>query len=350
MSDAVLSVSFAGPHVSVQDAGRPGLMRFGVPLSGPMDRVSFKAANVALGNAPEAPGIEVSMGGLSLECKSGEVTFAVAGGGFIVDHAGSKRSSWCIATLRAGDRLTVRPGHWGSWTYLTFAGQLDCRSWHGSAATHAMSGFGGGKVVSGDVLVIRDVMRRDDRDGEIPCPVSCRPRSEVHVTLGPQERFFDDIALSGFSSGPWQMTDAWDRMGVRLAGPRIAPIAALDMPSEPIIRGSIQVAGDGVATVLLADHQTTGGYPKIATVLDCDLDAFVQLRPRDRVRFKVVAAAEATGLARLAALSQGRFFEAIAKPRGTLAQRLMSENLIGGVVDATAPGEVDRNDRSEETP
>lgn len=321
MSEAVLSVRFAGPHVSVQDGGRPGLMRYGVPRSGAMDRQSFAAANIALGNPVGAPGIEIWMGGLVLECLSGTVSFAVAGGGFIVEHADEKRGSWTVATLRAGEKLAVRPGPWGSWCYLTFAGQLQSPQWLGSASTHAMSGFGGGRLSTGARLTVADAVRREAREGDIPCPVSARPRPELRVTLGPQQRFFATESLSAFLSGNWSMTDAWDRMGVRLAGPAIAPDAALDMPSEPILRGSVQVAGDGVATVLLADHQTTGGYPKIATVLDCDLDAFVQLRPRDVVAFRPVSPGEAISLSRTMALSAARYFESISRLRGPLAPR-----------------------------
>ena len=298
MSEAVLAVSFAGPHVSVQDGGRPGLMRYGVPRSGPMDRRSFVAANLALGNPAGAPGIEVSMGGLILQCLSGAVGFAVAGGGFIVEHAGDRRGSWSVATLRAGEALTIRPGPWGSWCYLAFAGRLQVPQWLGSASTHAISGLGGGRLTHGTQLVIADAARR--AECRIPCPVTARPRHELRVTPGPQQRFFSARTISDFLSGAWRMTDAWDRMGVRLAGPLIAPQAALDMPSGPVVRGSVQVAGDGVATVLLADHQTTGGYPRIATVLDCDLDGFVQLRPRDRVSFRPVSAEQAISLARTA--------------------------------------------------
>lgn len=338
MSDATLSVVFAGPHVSVQDGGRPGLMRFGVPCSGPMDRLSFAAANLALGNDAHAPGIEVSMAGLVLECVSGEVSYAVAGGGFIVDHAGARRSSWNIATLRAGERLAIRPGHWGSWCYLALAGNLLAGEWLGSVSTHALSGFGGGRLASGQRLRIAGAARREEREGELPCPVSARPRKELRVTLGPQQRFFAPDTIAAFLQGPWRTTDAWDRMGVRLSGPLIAPRANLDMPSEPIVRGAVQVAGDGVATVLLADHQTTGGYPKIATVLDCDLDAFVQLRPRDPVAFRAVSAAEATGIARTAALAVAAYHQTVSRPRGSFLQRLMTENLIGGVADASAAG------------
>ncbi|OWJ79408.1 5-oxoprolinase subunit C family protein [Haematobacter genomosp. 1] len=299
MTEALLSVISAGPHVSVQDGGRPGLMRFGVPQSGPMDRMAFAAANIALGNPPDAPGIEVSLGGLTLECLSGEVGFAVAGGGFRIDHAGRRRSSWTVATLRAGEVLVMRPGQWGSWCYLALAGNLLTPIWLGSHATHALSGFGGGRLPAGQRLEIAEA--RGATAGDIPCPVFARPRRCVHVTLGPQDRFFSAGALETFLSISWRMTDAWDRMGVRLSGPAIAPSAALDMPSEPITRGAVQVAGDGVPTVLLADHQTTGGYPKIATVLDCDLDAFVQLRPHDEVKFQYVAPEQAVLRARAAA-------------------------------------------------
>lgn len=315
MSEAMLSVTFAGPHVSIQDAGRPGYMRYGVPASGPMDRIAFAAANIALGNPADAPGIEISLGGLILQCLSGTVSFAVAGGGFIVDHAGQKRGSWTVATLRAGERLAIRPGHWGSWCYLALAGGLEVPRWLGSAATHALSNLGGGRLAAGAQMRIAGAEVRDRREGAIPCPIAARPRRHVHVTLGPQDRFFSAETAATFLSAPWRMTDAWDRMGVRLRGPAIAPEAALDMPSEPIVRGSVQVAGDGVATVLLADHQTTGGYPKIATVLDCDLDSFVQLRPGNRVAFRRVGPEEAVALARGMARSAARYREALARPR-----------------------------------
>ena len=312
MSGTVLSVGFAGPHVSIQDGGRHGFMRFGVPASGPMDRASFAAANVALGNPAGHPAIEVSMGGLALQCVSGAVTFAIAGGGFVVEHGERRAGSWTVATLRAGERLAIRPGHWGSWTYLGFAGTLAASEWLGSASTHALSGLGGGRLATGQQLTVADAETRAGREGAIPCPVTARPSHELHVVPGPQDRFFATETMAAFLAGPYSLTDAYDRMGVRLQGPALPPHAPLDMPSEPIVRGSVQVAGDGVATVLLADHQTTGGYPKIATVIDTDLDAFVQLRPRDMVAFRAVTPARAVELARMRAASGARYLAAVA--------------------------------------
>lgn len=310
VTEAVLSIDWAGPLVTVQDGGRPGLMRYGVPRSGPMDRRAFAAANLALGNTRDAPAVEISLGGLTLTCLSGTVGFAVAGGGFILDHAGTRRGSWSMATLRQGERLTIRRGPWGSWCYLALAGAVQVPHWLGSSATHAQSGMGGGKLTAGQVLTVGQSDRQLN-DGPIPCPIAARPRPLARVTIGPQDRCFSAEALETFLAGPWRMTEAWDRMGVRLAGPSIAPDVTLDMPSEPVLRGSVQVAGDGVASLLLADHQTTGGYPKIATVLDCDLDAVMQLRPRDRLQFRAVRPDEAIALARSTAAADQSYFRAL---------------------------------------
>ncbi len=114
MTQASLSVNFAGPHVTIQDQGRPGLMRYGVPASGPMDRQSFALANAALGNPTGHPGIEISLGGLSLHCLTGAITLALTGGGFIAETPGRKFGAWNALTLRAGDTLTIHPGPWGS--------------------------------------------------------------------------------------------------------------------------------------------------------------------------------------------------------------------------------------------
>ena len=288
MGSAGFIVTQVGPHVSIQDSGRPGLMRFGVPVSGPMDRTAFTIANAALGNATVPPGIEISMGGLQLDCVEGSVTIALAGGGFQAEIDGSSFGSWAVSTVSAGSRLVVKPGPWGSWTYLVFAGNLQAKRWLGSAATHSQSGFGGGRLALGQRLVVENAEVRPDRCGAIPCPVFARPRASLRIVLGPQDRFFAADTMGALLWRPYSLTDAYDRMGVRLAGPSLPPVGKLDMPSEAIVRGSIQVAGDGHPTVLLADHQTTGGYPKIATVIADDVDGFVQLRSRHQVVFESI--------------------------------------------------------------
>jgi len=309
MARASFVVAQVGPLVTIQDRGRPGLMRFGVPASGPMDRAAYEIAQAALGERGPGPALEVSVGGVALECVEGAVTIAVAGGGFTAALDRLTFGSWFVVTIRAGARLSIRPGPWGSWTYLAFAGRLTATEWLGAAATHLTSGLGGGRLAAGQRLEIEDADVREARTGLIACPVWARPRDEVKIVLGPQERFFPTQALEALVAEPFRLTDSYDRMGVRLSGPSLAPSAKLDMPSEPIARGSIQVAGDGVATVLLSDHQTTGGYPKIATVVSDQLDGFAQLRPRQKVRFTAVPAAAATAALRTRATIRERFLE-----------------------------------------
>ena len=298
MTTAKLSIVHAGPQVSLQDQGRLGLLRYGVPASGPMDRFAFSIANLALGNPQNSTSVEISRGGLAVQCQNGPVTFAVAGGDFQVFIDKAPLSAWCVATLHAGETLSIRPGRWGSWCYLAVAGKLDCSQWLGSTATHGPSGLGGRRLVTGGTLNIENAETRPNRHAALTCPVSARPRHSIRVVLGPQDRFFDSNTLHSFLSKPFTLTDAYDRMGVRLAGPALLPNAALDMPSEAISRGSIQVDGAGVATVLLADHQTTGGYPKIATILSIDCDRFAQLRSRDAVTFETITAQAAISATR----------------------------------------------------
>lgn len=311
MAEAVLKILQAGPHVTIQDGGRFGAMRFGVPASGAMDRKALAIANTALGNAPGAAGIEVSLGGLVLECVAGAVTMAAAGGGFILDLDGERLGSWSVFTLRQGQRLAVRRGPWGSWTCLALKGRIDAPAWLGSLATHGASGLGGGRLVAGQRISIDGAAACTDLNRILPCPVTARPRPLLHAVAGPQDRFFGPEALVALQHEPFAMTTAYDRMGVRLSGPALMPKGALAIPSEPILRGSVQVAGDGVPAVLLADHQTTGGYPKIATVIADDLDGFVQCRPGQTLRFRLITPAEAVATTRQRSASFARFLVSV---------------------------------------
>jgi biotin-dependent carboxylase-like uncharacterized protein len=317
---ARLRVEFAGPYVSFQDAGRPGNLRFGVPRSGPMDRLAHAAANVAVGNEADGTAIEVSMGGLVVECVEGAVTMAVTGGGFL--------DSWNAITLHAGDRLAVQAGAWGSWAYVAVLGDFVVPRWLGHTATHSMSGFGGGTLLAGHEIDVANARTDRAREGEIPFPEFARSARQVRVVMGPQDQHFKPQAITAFCETTYALTNAYDRMGVRLSGATLPLQGALSIPSEPILRGSVQVGGDEIPTVLLADHQTTGGYPKIATVISADMDGLSQLRSGDNIEFEPVTPAEAVTIARRRAVEVRGYLDEISKPGRTLAHRLMQENLI----------------------
>lgn len=331
MTTAVLQVRRAGPLVTFQDAGRPGLMRFGVPASGPMDPFAHAAANVALGRTPTSTTIEISLGGLAVTCAAAPVTIAVCGGGFTVDHAGDRCSSWTVRTLEPGDTLTVSAGAWGSWCYLAVVGELVAPQWLGSTSTHVRSDLGGGVVRTGDEILIESAEIDDAREGPVDPPAIARPSGQLRVVLGPQLDCFAPGAAEVLVENPYVLTDAYDRMGVRLAGASLAMNDALAIPSTPIVRGSLQVTGDGVPTLLFADHQTTGGYPKIATVIADDTTRAVQLRSGDTVRFTAVDPPAAIRAARTAAAERAQHLAVIADRPGLRTRRLLTANLIGGV-------------------
>ena len=277
MSDVEFSISFAGPLVTFQDIGRPGNMRYGVSASGPMDIVSFEAANAVLGNETKQTAIEISLGGLILQCHEGSITLAITGGDFLIEYQGQKISSWTVLTIQKGERLSIRAGKSGSWAYLAFSGKLNVKDWLKSNSTHSTSGFGGGVLKTGQKFTLTDASNQANRIGPILKP-SFNTNDLIHAVLGPQDQYFINTAIEIFSDSIFKVSDNYDRMGMQLTGPKLELKSALSIPSEPVVKGSIQVSGDGIPTILLADHQTTGGYPKIATVISSDINRLVQFR------------------------------------------------------------------------
>jgi allophanate hydrolase len=330
MSDVEFSISFAGPLVTFQDIGRPGNMRYGVSASGPMDIVSFEAANAVLGNDTKQTAIEISLGGLILQCHEGSITLAITGGDFLIEYQGQKISSWTVLTLQKGERLSVRAGKSGSWAYLAFSGKLNVNDWLNSSSTHSTSGFGGGVLKTGQKFTLTDASNQENRIGPILKP-NFYTNDLIHAVLGPQDQYFMKTAIKIFSNSIFKVSDNYDRMGMQLTGPKLELKSALSIPSEPVVKGSIQVSGDGIPTILLADHQTTGGYPKIATVISSDINRLVQFRSNQSVKFVLINSNEALQKTRKFLDMKEKYLEKISISRGTLEQRLMSENLIGGI-------------------
>ena len=330
MSDVEFSISFAGPLVTFQDIGRPGNMRYGVSASGPMDIVSFEAANAVLGNETKQTAIEISLGGLILQCHEGSITLAITGGDFLIEYQGQKISSWTVLTIQKGERLSIRAGKSGSWAYLAFSGKLNVKDWLKSNSTHSTSGFGGGILKTGQKFTLTDASNQANRIGSILKP-SFSTNDLIHAVLGPQDQYFMNTAIEIFSDSIFKVSDNYDRMGMQLTGPKLELKSALSIPSEPVVKGSIQVSGDGIPTILLADHQTTGGYPKIATVISSDINRLVQFRSNQSVEFILISSNEALQKTRKFLDMKEKYLQKISISRGTLEQRLMSENLIGGV-------------------
>ncbi len=325
-----LRIDAAGPLTSVQDAGRRGAMRFGVPRSGPIDRFAFTAA-LAAAEPGDGTALELSLGGLTLTGLEGEIGFALCGAAFTAEIDGRLLGSWCRANLSPGQRLRVRQSG-GNRAYLAFSGSTTAPPWLGSRATHALSGLGGGMVRAGDGLEFEAA--RPASPAALSAPVS--GSGPIGIVIGPQERYFAAEALDRLCAEPFIASATFDRMGRALDGPPLVPLR-LDMPSEPALPGCLQLTGDGRMTMLLADHQTTGGYPKIARVISADIDRLAQLEAGTAFRFEAVSVEEALRRRRALATAQAEALRRLI-PSDDLAARLLGSNLVGGVVDALGAG------------
>lgn len=298
-----------GPQTTVQDLGRPGQLRYGIPPSGPMDRASFVLANRLVGNPDGAAALECTVMGPRL-ATDGPCVVAVTGAAAPVTINDTEAPRWATLRLAPGDTLRIGPARAGVRAYVAFGGGIEVPPVLGSRATYLRGRLGG---VEGRAL------RRDDTLalGATPAgpPRRVRPGAVpawtgdvvLRVVLGPQADRFTAEGIATFLGHPYEMLPQSDRMGARLRGPRIAHTRGHDIVSDGIALGAIQVPGDGQPIVLLVDRQSTGGYTKIATVCSFDIDRLAQVKPGQPVRFAAIEVAEAHRLRRAhrAALDAG---------------------------------------------
>jgi biotin-dependent carboxylase-like uncharacterized protein len=324
-----LRVIRAGPGETIQDHGRFGYLRYGVVESGPMDWVAHAIANRALGNPPDAAAIEISRGGIDVSCEGAPLYVAFAGGAFVWERNGTRLPTAAVVRLRAGERLTAKAGTWGAWTYLAVAGGIDVPPVLGSRSTYArfaIGGFEGRALRADDLLRVLPAGDAAPGEGAILTPLLERPTERVRVVLGPQDDYFTSAAIETFFSRPYAISARFDRMGYWLEGPPLAHAGGFDIVSDGIPLGAIQVPGSGQPVVLLADHQSTGGYPKLGTLARADVGAFAQRRPGEEVRF-ARCDAEAARAALLGV------YRALDDPPTSRDELLRASNLIGGVVN-----------------
>jgi biotin-dependent carboxylase-like uncharacterized protein len=295
---AVLAILRAAPLTSVQDQGRFGMLRHGISASGPMDRGGFDLAG-ALGGSGRG-GIEFTTAGIELRLASGQCRVGFAGGDFVV-RVNDARLDWpgSIA-LAEGDILSVTPGPWGNYGYLRFGADMDFAPVLGSMATSSrarLGGLDGRSLRAGDVIALT----AGSDSAAPPVPVWAAPETgPIRVTWGLHADLFPPLLRQRFVQAGFVISPSLDRMGVRLTDPErvFADAAILSLASDAIVPGDIQILGDGTPIVLMRDHQPTGGYPRIATVITADLDRFAQLRPGASVAFAPVTVEHAHALLR----------------------------------------------------
>jgi biotin-dependent carboxylase-like uncharacterized protein len=291
----VIRVLEPGALTTVQDLGRPGQLRYGIPPSGPVDRAAFVLANRLVGNPDGAAGLECTVVGPRFECQA-PCAMAVTGAAMPVAINGQEAEAWRTLPLRPGDVVRLGPARAGVRAYVAFSGGIDVPPVLGSRATYVRGRLGG---LEGRALRRADVLRLFPAPP--PRPRRVRPEAvpsyadepEIRVVLGPQDDAFTEEGLQAFLTGPYEMLPQSDRMGARLRGPRITHRRGHDIISDGIALGSIQVPGDGQPIVLLVDRQSTGGYTKVATVCSFDIGRLGQVKPGQRLRFRALSLADA---------------------------------------------------------
>ena len=289
-----------GPLTTVQDLGRRGYLRYGIPESGPIDRAAFVLANRLVGNPDAAAGLECTLAGPRLEILA-PGALAATGAEMPLSVNDRQAPRWRTVAVRAGDIVSLGLARGGIRGYLAFAGGLDLPPVLGSRATYLRGQLGGynGRALRRDDAVGlgagRPAPARVVRVGSIP---RYDGEATVRVVLGPQADRFTPAGIATFLEGAYEMLPQSDRMGARLLGPRITHARGHDIVSDGIPLGGVQVVGDGQPIVLLADRQSTGGYTKIATVCSVDVGRIGQLRPGARLRFREVTVEAAHALLR----------------------------------------------------
>jgi allophanate hydrolase len=272
------------------------MLRYGIGESGPMDRAGFAAAGQGLSTAGAA--IEFTRAGIDFTLEAGAVEAGFAGGGFALGHNGAAQPWPAILRLEEGDTVSILPGPRGTYGYVRFDREIDVPVVLGSRATNVTVGLGG---LEGRALVAGDRLQLD-----LPAATAAGAEATaaadgpIRVVWGIHAELFEPERRQRFISGRFLIGSQMDRMGVRLADESgvFAGYAALSLVSDAVVCGDIQILGDGSLIVLMRDHQPTGGYPRIATIIGADLDRFAQLRPGAEVTFSPVTVEHALAIAR----------------------------------------------------
>jgi biotin-dependent carboxylase-like uncharacterized protein len=286
-----------GMLTSVQDAGRWGYQARGVPVAGPMDPVAHRLANALVGNPRDAALMEITLLGPELEFED-ERLVAVTGAEFDVSLDGRSTPSHAPFVVSSGSRLRFGARRRGARAYLAISGGIAVPATLGSRSTHlvsAMGGIAGRALVAGDRVPLgpqtkRQAMALPPQEAIVPLPDR---HAVLRVLPGPQVDYFAPDAIAVLQSAPYEIGQASDRMGYRLSGPRLTHARGADIISDATPLGVLQVPASGQPILLMADRQTTGGYPKLAAVISADLAIAGQLAPADTILFQVCSPQEA---------------------------------------------------------
>src|ERR1700684_523162 len=294
-------ISSISPASSVQDGGRFGAQRYGLTPSGAMDRLGLVAADCLGGNGVFTPAIEIGPYGAAFKAREGAVRVAMSGTPRVAEIAGRTVAWDTSVTIADGEMLKLGMAQGGAFSYLAIEGSLRGEPMFGSFSVNARVGLGSPfprPLQGGDELDVAPASEPASFGPERRIDPPAAIAGPIRVVLGPQDDEFGDEAISRFLDSEWKISATSDRMGYRLEGPVIKHLYSHNIVSDGTVNGSIQVPGNGQPIVLMSDRGTSGGYPKIATVITADFGRFAQTPAGRAFRVKVVSMEEAKAEAR----------------------------------------------------
>ncbi|MBJ6107966.1 biotin-dependent carboxyltransferase family protein [Hymenobacter sp. BT523] len=312
-----ISVLRPGLLTTVQDLGRHGYQQDGILVSGAMDATALRVANLLVGNPEPAAGLEITLLGPRLRFETDHL-IALTGAHLSPTLNGRPVGMHRPVWVAAGTKLAFGAAVAGSRAYLAVSGGFDVPPVLGSRSTYLRAGFGGfrGRALrAGDQLFVAgptptgqqlmaalaasaasaDWAQARWAPGPALCP-ALRPSPVIRAVVGPEYKQFSPESQRAFWHEPFAVSAAADRMGYRLQGPVLTRHTDAELLSSAVTFGTVQVPAGGQPIVLMADHQTTGGYPRIAQVITADFSALAQVRPGQSIRFREVSLVEAQAL------------------------------------------------------
>ena len=274
-----MTILRTGPLTVLKDRGRPGHAYQGVAPSGAVDRSAYARANALVGNPPGAAALECTLGGLRVSF-DGPAVLVLTGTDAVLDVQGARAGVEEVVTVPAGATVSVTMPRRGLRSYLAVRGGFAVLPVLGSRSTDRIGGIGPDRPGPGDVLPVGTEAGPPAAREEIRSP-----DGPLAIDLGPRDDWFTDAAVATLLSAEFTVTPASDSVGLRLDGPELARARTDELPSEGVVRGSVQVPPNGKPIIFQADHPVTGGYPVIAVLTPPAADRAAQLRPGATVRF-----------------------------------------------------------------
>jgi biotin-dependent carboxylase-like uncharacterized protein len=284
-----MTILRTGPLTVLKDEGRPGHAGQGVAPSGAVDRSAYARANALVGNPPGAAALECTLGGLRVRFDQ-PAAVVLTGTDAVLTVDGTRTAVEEVLDVPGGAEVAVTMPRRGLRSYLAVRGGFTVPRVLGSRSTDQLAGVGPPRPVPGDVLPIGPAPAIDVLPGDPGWP---RPDAEaglLEVDLGPRDDWFTAAAIETFLGAEFTVSPASNSVGLRLDGPVLARARTEELPSEGVVRGSVQVPPDGHPIVFQADHPVTGGYPVIAVLTPAAADRAAQARPGARLRFVVAPA------------------------------------------------------------